>query len=122
MNGYLQVMTTVGSQEEAARIAASLLEQRLAACVQTVGPILSRYRWQGQLEEGTEWQCLAKTEAALYDRVESAIRDLHPYEQPEILAIPVLAGSAGYLAWISANVGEERARHAAGSRVRRGAD
>jgi periplasmic divalent cation tolerance protein len=108
VSGYIQVMTTVGTEQEAARIAAALLEQRLAACVQTVGPVRSRYRWRGRLEEEAEWQCLAKTEEALYDRVEGAIHDLHPYEEPEILAIPVLAGSAGYLAWISANVGEGR--------------
>lgn len=105
MAEYVQVLTTVGSEEEAATIAATLLEQRLAACVQTIGPIVSRYRWQGKLEEAREWQCLAKTDAALYGRVEAAIRDSHSYEEPEILAIPVLAGSGSYLDWISANVG-----------------
>ena len=105
MAEYVQVLTTVGSEEEAERICALLLERRLAACVQTVGPIVSRYRWQGELERAGEWQCLAKTEAALYAEVESAIRAAHSYEEPEILAIPVLAGSRGYLSWISANVG-----------------
>jgi periplasmic divalent cation tolerance protein len=61
----------------------------------------SRYRWRGEIEEAEEWQCLAKTEAALYPRVEEAIRELHSYEEPEILATPVLAGSRGYLKWIS---------------------
>lgn len=102
---YIQVLTTVGSKEEAARIGGALLEQRLAACVQTIGPITSRYHWQGKLAEASEWQCLVKTEAGLYPQVEAAIRAAHSYEQPEILAIPVLAGSSGYLGWISANVG-----------------
>jgi periplasmic divalent cation tolerance protein len=99
--GYVQVLTTAGSEEEAERIGAELLERRLAACVQTVGPIVSRYRWRGELERAREWQLLAKTEAALYPEVEAAIRAVHPYEEPEIIAIPILAGSAGYLAWVS---------------------
>jgi len=101
---HIQVLTTAGSEEEAERIAALLLEKRLAACVQVVGPVLSSYRWRGELERAREWQCLAKTEAALYEQVESAIRAVHSYEEPEILAIPVLAGSAGYLRWVSESV------------------
>jgi periplasmic divalent cation tolerance protein len=110
MAEYIQVLTTVGSEEEAGRIAAALLEQRLAACVQTLGPIVSRYRWRGELEEEREWQCLAKTEAALYERVEAAIRAVHSYEEPEILALPVLTGSKGYLDWVSAGTFPPRAR------------
>lgn len=105
MPEYIQVLTTAGSEQEAERIGTVLLEQRLAACVQTVGPITSRYRWQGKLEQEREWQCLAKTEARLYEKVEAAIRTAHSYDEPEILAIPVLAGSKGYLDWISASVG-----------------
>jgi periplasmic divalent cation tolerance protein len=106
MAEHIQVLTTVASEEEAERISAALLERRLAACVQTVGPIVSRYRWRGELAEEREWLCLAKTEARLYGEVEAAIRALHSYEKPEILAIPVLAGSAGYLAWVSESVGD----------------
>jgi periplasmic divalent cation tolerance protein len=104
---YVQVLTTVGSEEEAERISSLLVERRLAACVQVVGPIRSRYRWHGEVEEEREWQCLAKTEASMYAEVEEAIRAAHSYEEPEILAIPVLAGSGGYLRWVSANVGQE---------------
>jgi periplasmic divalent cation tolerance protein len=105
MAEYIQVLTTVGSEQEAEGVASALLDGQLAACVQIVGPIVSRYRWQGELERAEEWQCLAKTEAALYERVETAIRSAHSYEEPEILAIPILTGSKGYLDWISANVG-----------------
>lgn len=105
MAEYVQVLTTAGSEEEAERIGTALLERRLAACVQTLGPIVSRYRWRGKLEREREWQCLAKTEARLYEDVEAAIRAAHSYAEPEILAIPVLAGSQGYLEWVSANVG-----------------
>jgi periplasmic divalent cation tolerance protein len=102
---HLQVLTTVGSEEDAERISIALVERRLAACVQTVGPIASRYRWQGKVETAREWQCLAKTEAARYAEIEAAIREIHPYDEPEIVATPIVAGSAGYLAWVSENVG-----------------
>jgi periplasmic divalent cation tolerance protein len=105
MPDYVQVLTTAGSEAEAERIAAALLDARLAACVQTAGPITSSYAWRGERQRASEWQCLAKTEARLYPEVEAAIRAAHSYEEPEILAIPVLAGAAGYLAWISENVG-----------------
>jgi periplasmic divalent cation tolerance protein len=101
MADHIQVLTTVGSEEEAERISAALVERRLAACVQTIGPIASRYRWRGQIERDQEWQCLAKTEAARYPEVEAAIRELHSYEEPEIIATEIVAGSSGYLAWIS---------------------
>ncbi|HWM64484.1 MAG TPA: divalent-cation tolerance protein CutA [Solirubrobacterales bacterium] len=100
MTEYVQVLTTAGSEEEAERISAALVERRLAACVQVAGPIVSRYRWQGAVEEAREWQCLAKTEMARYPEVEAAIRELHSYEEPEIVATPIVAGSKGYLDWI----------------------
>jgi periplasmic divalent cation tolerance protein len=105
MAEYLQVTTTAGSEEEAERISAALVERRLAAYVQVVGPIASRYRWQGALEQATEWVCVAKTSAARYAELEGAIRELHSYEEPEIVATPIVAGSAGYLEWLGENVG-----------------
>jgi periplasmic divalent cation tolerance protein len=74
---YIQVLTTVGSEEEAERVSSTLVERRLAACVQVSGPIVSRYRWQGKIEKAREWQCLAKTETRLYPQVEAAIRETH---------------------------------------------
>jgi periplasmic divalent cation tolerance protein len=106
MTDHVQVLTTAGSEEEACRIAEMLVERRLAACVQVVGPITSRYRWQGAIEEAQEWQCLAKTTLGAYESVEAAIREVHSYDEPEIIATPIVAGSAGYLAWIEANVGD----------------
>jgi periplasmic divalent cation tolerance protein len=106
MADYVQVLTTASSEEEAERISALLVERGLAACVQVVGPIVSRYRWQGEVEEEREWQCLAKTTGAAYPRVEAAIREAHSYEEPEIIATEIVAGSPGYLAWIDANVGD----------------
>ncbi len=100
MTEYLQVLTTAGSEEEAERISAALVERRLAACVQVVGPISSRYRWQGEIEQAEEWLCLAKTEASRYPELEAAIRELHSYAEPEIVATPIVAASPGYLAWL----------------------
>jgi periplasmic divalent cation tolerance protein len=107
MSEYLQVLTTTGSEEEAEGISAALVERRLAACVQVVGPIASRYRWQGEVETAREWLCLAKTEARRYPELEAAIRDLHSYDEPEIVAIPIVGGSAGYLDWVSHSVGDK---------------
>jgi periplasmic divalent cation tolerance protein len=104
MADLVQVLTTAGSEEEAGRIASLLVERRLAACVQVMGPIVSRYRWQGAIEEEREWQCLAKTTRTAYEAVEAAIREAHSYDEPEIIATPIVAGSAGYLAWVAENV------------------
>jgi periplasmic divalent cation tolerance protein len=104
VSDYVQVLTTVGSAQEAEEISSTLIDRRLAACVQVVGPIASRYRWQGKVEEGREWQCLAKTEAGRYLEVEAAIREVHSYDEPEIVAMPIVAGSKGYLDWVSENV------------------
>jgi periplasmic divalent cation tolerance protein len=100
MPEYIQVLTTVEHREDAERIARALVEQRLAACAQIVGPVASIYRWHGRIETAQEWQCWAKSRRDLYGQIEQAIRSLHPYEVPEILALPVLAGSAAYLAWV----------------------
>jgi periplasmic divalent cation tolerance protein len=108
MTDYIQVVTTTERQEDAERIAQALVDRRLAACVQVSGPITSTYRWQGQIETAREYQCWAKTRRDLYQQVEQAIRHLHPYEVPEILAIPILAGSADYLAWLEQETGTRK--------------
>lgn len=102
MSDYLQVMTTVARKDDAERIARALVEDRLAACVQILGPITSLYRWQGAPETSEEWLCLIKSRQERYAQIEEAIRRLHPYEVPEILAVPVVAGSGDYLAWLEA--------------------
>jgi periplasmic divalent cation tolerance protein len=105
MATHIQVMTTVSSREDAQRIADALVDRRLAACVQVIGPIASTYRWEGKVTTDEEWLCLAKSREDLYPTLEQAIVELHPYELPEILAVPVLAGAAGYLAWLDHEVG-----------------
>jgi periplasmic divalent cation tolerance protein len=100
MAEFLQVLTTASSEKEAERISAGLVERRLAACVQVIGPISSRYRWQGEIEYSQEWMCLAKTAATKYPEIETAIRELHSYDEPEIIATPIVAGSKAYLDWL----------------------
>ncbi|WP_405142248.1 divalent-cation tolerance protein CutA [Sphaerisporangium sp. NBC_01403] len=99
---YFQVLTTVPSMDEAAKLARSITESRLAACTQIIGPIRSVYWWQGTLEDAQEWQLLIKTTAALFPALEKHIKENHSYVTPEIIATEIVAGSTEYLAWISA--------------------
>jgi periplasmic divalent cation tolerance protein len=106
MTDYIQVVTTTEHRRDAEAIAQALVESRLAACVQIVGPITSIYRWQGKIETAEEWQCLAKSRRDLFDRIEAAIRRLHPYQVPEIIALPIVAGGMDYLNWLEEAVEE----------------
>ena len=103
---YVQVLTTTEAREEAESIARALTEQRLAACVQIVGPVTSTYRWKGKVETAEEWLCLIKSRKALYERIEEAIKAIHSYETPEIIALPIVAGSAAYLNWLNEELKE----------------
>jgi periplasmic divalent cation tolerance protein len=99
------VLTTAGSREEAQQIARALVERRLAACVSLVGPIESIYRWKEGVESAPEWLLIIKTTAAAFPGVRGAIGELHSYELPECLLIPIEDGSPAYLRWIAENVG-----------------
>lgn len=99
------VITTAGSREEAEIIAHALVERRLAACANIVGPIHSIYRWQGKVESADEHLLIIKTTAALFNAVSQAIRELHSYELPECIQLPIEGGSAEYLRWIEESVG-----------------
>lgn len=100
MNDFIQVFTTTETKAEAEEIARTLVDRQLAGCVQIVGPISSTYRWQGAVETAEEWLCLIKAGRAVYAELEAAIKEVHPYDTPEILAVPVAAGSNDYLAWL----------------------
>ena len=104
MAEHIQVVTTTQRKQDAETIARELVQQRLAACVQVLGPITSTYRWEGKIETAQEWQCWAKSRRELYEQIERAIRQIHPYEVPEILAVEIVAGSQGYLAWVDEEV------------------
>ena len=100
----VQVVTTTGQRADAEAIAAALVERRLAACVQVSGPVSSCYRWQDKVQQAEEWVCTIKTTTQAYEYVEQAIRELHPYEEPEILAMPIVHGSPSYLRWLADQV------------------
>jgi periplasmic divalent cation tolerance protein len=100
MKSYIQISTTTETIEQAEEIARHLVEIKLAACVQITGPIISIYRWKGKVEDAKEWLCLIKTREDLFDKVETAIKKLHSYETPEIIAVPIVKGSKKYLDWI----------------------
>jgi periplasmic divalent cation tolerance protein len=102
---FIQVTTTTASVEEARQIAQALVERRLAACVQIVGPVESVFRWEGKLEMAAEWQCVIKTTLARYGVVEQAIRRHHSYEVPEIIATEIVDGSEDYLRWLRESLG-----------------
>lgn len=99
------VLCTVPADgEHATRIARGLVEARLAACVNAIGPVRSTYRWQGSIEEATELQLVIKTSEARYEALERWLREHHPYSEPEIVALPILQGSASYLEWVAASM------------------
>jgi len=97
---FIQVFTSVEDKEVADKIGETLLKKRLAGCVQIMGPVLSMYWWKGSVERAEEWLCLIKSERSLYSQLEKAIRKVHPYETPEIIAVPVACGSEDYLEWL----------------------
>jgi periplasmic divalent cation tolerance protein len=104
-NSNIIVLTNCGSAKEAGRIAHALVEKRLAACVNLLTvPVESIYRWKGKMETAKEITLLIKTSRARYAAVERAIRELHSYEVPEIIAIPIAAGSPEYLSWLAGSV------------------
>jgi periplasmic divalent cation tolerance protein len=102
MSPLILVLTNTSSEAEAQVIARAAVERGLAAAVQVLGPLQSSFAWQGELREAREWICLLKTSHARYAEVEHLIRSLHSYELPAILALPVVAGFAPYLAWYAA--------------------
>jgi periplasmic divalent cation tolerance protein len=104
VSGHIVVTTTAGSPGEAEALAQVLLEARLAACVQ-LGQVSSRYLWQGEIVRDNETLLTIKTRADLFEAVVAAIRERHSYENPEIIAVPVIAGSDAYLTWIDDNTG-----------------
>jgi len=98
---YIQIITTTDKKQNAEKIAKTLVEKRLAGCVQILGPIVSTYWWKDNIETAEEWLCFIKSKRELYDELEKVIKEIHPYEIPEIIAISIVAGSKKYLEWLS---------------------
>lgn len=101
----LVVYCTCPDQAAAEYIAEAVVSERLAACVNLVPGVTSIYRWQGEIQRDAELLLIIKTRRAVYPQLEARISELHPYQVPELIALPVQAGSAAYLAWIADNTG-----------------
>ena len=101
---YIQIQTTVAKKSDAEKIAKMLLENKLSACIQIVGPMTSIYHWKGKIEKSQEWLCLIKSKKSHFKKIEQAIKKIHPYETPEIIATPIVDGSREYLKWMHAEL------------------
>lgn len=101
MESLLIVLTNLPDRTTAERVAHALIASRAAACVNILAECSSIYRWQGTVEQANETPLLIKTTCAAYPRLEQTIRELHPYELPEIVAVPVSASLPAYLTWVA---------------------
>lgn len=104
MTDKLLVLTTAGTEAEAKKIAQSLVERQLAACVNIVPKMQSVYRWEGKVESAEEYLLLIKTTQRSVESVQSAIRELHSYDLPECIAVSIESGSEGYLKWLEDSI------------------
>lgn len=100
MDTIIQITTTCNDREVLEGIGMYLVENRLVACAQISGPVTSTYWWNGVIEEATEWVCTLKSTSELYEKVENAIKELHPYDLPEIIAIDVERSLPAYGDWV----------------------
>jgi periplasmic divalent cation tolerance protein len=106
MAEYVQVLTTVDSEEAGVTLARGIVEARLAACVQMVGPIRSLFWWEGQVDDAREWQLLIKTTGEQLPGLERHLKANHGYDTPEIIVTEIIGGSADYLGWVSEETGQ----------------
>lgn len=104
MENCVQLTTALARADDARRIARAAVDSRLAACVQVSGPVTSTYRWQGRVETAREWLVTARTTRRRLAALMKLVRQLHPYETPEIIAVPIVAGSRRYLDWLAESV------------------
>jgi periplasmic divalent cation tolerance protein len=108
MTDFIQVITTVDSEEEAQNIAGAVVGERLAACAQIIGPISSTYHWNNAIENAEEWLILIKSRSDLFAELSALIQQIHPYDVPEIVAVPVVAGGRSYLDWLGGQLKRPR--------------
>ncbi|MFQ5776446.1 MAG: divalent-cation tolerance protein CutA [Terriglobia bacterium] len=118
MTDKVVVFVTCASAEEAARIARSLVEDRLAACVNVSAPVRSVYHWEGRICDDQEVLLVIKTVRALFDRVRRAVEKLHSYQVPEVICLPVIDGAPNYLNWLTESVVVEGEREPADTSLR----
>jgi periplasmic divalent cation tolerance protein len=101
MTNHIVILVTAGSETEAETIAKALVEERLAACVNILNPIRSLYRWEGMVADEREWLLVIKTQVERFAAVETKVKALHSYHVPEVIALPIVHGSAPYLQWLT---------------------
>jgi periplasmic divalent cation tolerance protein len=101
---YYVVYVTCEHEKQADALATSLVKESLAACVNTIGPITSTYRWEGKVEQGKEWLLMIKTAKPALEALNKRIHEIHTYTVPEVIALPIEAGSSKYLNWLGENV------------------
>lgn len=99
------VLSTTSTKDEASRIAAALIDKRLAGCVQIDGPVESHYFWEGAAEKDEEWRLTIKTRRECLEKLEALVLQIHSYDVPQLVVLPVIGGSAGYLGWVRQQTG-----------------
>ena len=104
MTNKIVVLATCANEKEAEKLARALLEDRVAACVSVIPRMRSFYHWKGEIDSSQEFLLLVKTSRDLFPALRTQIEKLHPYELPEVVALPVVAGSDNYLTWLQANL------------------
>jgi periplasmic divalent cation tolerance protein len=109
MPEFIVVLVTCGSEEEALKIAHSLVEERVAACVNLISPVRSIYRWEGKIWDEKEWILIIKTQKESFEELERKVKSLHSYSVPEIIGLPIVEGSSSYLQWLEEMTEEEKA-------------
>jgi len=105
---YVAVYVTVPSQDAGRKVAAALLEEKLAACVNIVPAIESHYWWEGKIQADAESLLMIKTKAELLESLTEKVKEVHAYDVPEVIGVPILGGNAAYLKWIDANVKQSK--------------
>ena len=106
VSGKIVVLCTIGSAEDAERLARAVVERGLAACVSVVPGVTSVYRWKGEIARDAEWLLVMKTSAARFEALREAVVELHPYDVPEVVGLPIEHAHAPYLEWIDESVAE----------------
>jgi periplasmic divalent cation tolerance protein len=107
MTDKIVVLSACGSEEEAVRIANRLVDGRLAACVNLIPGARSFYRWEGKVQDSTEWLLVIKSSRDLFDALRAVLEAAHSYELPEVLALPIIVASPDYLAWLTSELRTE---------------
>jgi len=113
---FIVVFVTTGDEENALAIGRALVEERLAACANLLGPIRSIYRWQDKVEDSPEHLLMIKTQAGRFSTLQARVKELHPYQVPEIIAVDIEQGSTQYLDWLRESTAEPRAARASRKR------